>query len=151
MSSQVASLFKPTSKGGNGEPSSNNVPQATGQPLTYAEFIVQSKTKATQGNPHRPKTEDVPPKSGSSTELSTEFGKPQTRTRENEGPGPTKAASQTTAVTERQEEHLAEEKKAKEGQSTEELSVASHLSGSGNSIIVSPRQVRAVLCIRIVE
>ncbi|XP_036430307.1 DNA excision repair protein ERCC-1 [Colossoma macropomum] len=147
--SPVASLFKPSSKEGHGETSStHNAPQAAGQPLSYAEFIVQSKSRGAANGPktqdgHRDagKRVDMPPKCESVTKSSTDFGKPQTRISEREGPGPTKAALETTTVSEIQKEGLAGgEKKKEEGQSTEELSVASHLLGSGNSIIVSPRQ-----------
>ncbi|KAL6485030.1 hypothetical protein MHYP_G00070750 [Metynnis hypsauchen] len=147
--SPVASLFKPSSKGDHGETSStHNAPQAAGQPLSYAEFIVHSKSR---GAAKGPKTQDaprdagkkvdMPPECESVTKSSTDFGQPQTRTSEHEGLAPTKAALETTAVSEMQKEGLeGGEKKKEEGQSTEKLSVTPHLLGSGNSIIVSPRQ-----------
>ncbi|KAI4879230.1 hypothetical protein NFI96_012110 [Prochilodus magdalenae] len=149
--SPVASLFKPSSKEGHGESSStHSAPQAADQPLSYAEFIVQSKTR---GALHGLKTQDghqdtgtrvdMPPKSEPVTKPpapSTALDKPQPGISKHEGPELTKAAVEITAVSEMQQESLAGEKKKDGGQSTVELSVAPHLLGSGNSIIVSPRQ-----------
>ncbi|KAL7865976.1 hypothetical protein SRHO_G00112230 [Serrasalmus rhombeus] len=145
--SPVASLFKPSSKGGHGETSStHSAPQAAGQPLSYAEFIVHSKSRGAAKGPNTQdaprdagKKVNMPPKCESVTKSSTDFGQPQTRTSEHEGPGPSKV--ETTAVSKMQKEVLEEgEKKKEEGQGPEELRVTPHLLGSGNSIIVSPRQ-----------
>ncbi|XP_066542625.1 DNA excision repair protein ERCC-1 [Hoplias malabaricus] len=144
----VASLFKPSSKRGQGETSSTDTaPQSAGQPLSYAEFVVQSKSKgATQGSKtqdgHKDAGQrvDVPPKIGSVTKPSTDILKPLTRKGENERPGPSNVVSETTAVSERPEEDLAGKKKREEDQSTDEHCVNPHLLGSGSSIIVSPRQ-----------
>ncbi|XP_072542446.1 DNA excision repair protein ERCC-1 [Salminus brasiliensis] len=140
--SPVAPLFKPSSKVGPGETSSTQTaPQAAGQPLSYAEFIVQSKSRAARGPETQDGHRDAGSKCESVTKPSTDLGKPQAGTREKETPEPMAAAAlETAAVSEKQEEQLSGEKKTGEGQNTEELIVTPHLLGSGSSIIVSPRQ-----------
>ncbi|XP_065107881.1 DNA excision repair protein ERCC-1 isoform X1 [Paramisgurnus dabryanus] len=130
--SPVASLFK--TKDGNVEISSaQSAPTAPGQPLSYADFIVQNKNRTIQGAAHGSEkhtsgaqntNNDPAGKSclstagiESVTKTSTDSGKPETV---QQGPAevPTK----------------------EDGQSSESCVIAPHLLGSGNSIIVSPRQ-----------
>lgn len=122
---QVASLFK--TKAGHEETSSaQNAPSAPGQPLSYAEFVVQSKNKGLQGaEKHTSAAKNAAGQSSvksaaseTVTKTSTDLEKPETV---QQGPAevPTK----------------------EEGQSSESCVIAPHLLGSGNSIIVSPRQV----------
>ncbi len=129
--SQVASLFK--AKDGQVETSSaQSAPPAPGQPLSYAEFVVQSKNRALQGAAHGPEKQSRNDAAGQSSvntagsELvstsSTDSGKPET---EQQGPAKVPTEDQTK----------------EEGQSSESCIIPPHLLGSGNSIIVSPRQV----------
>ncbi|XP_026768979.3 DNA excision repair protein ERCC-1 [Pangasianodon hypophthalmus] len=151
--SPVASLFKPSSKGGNAETSTtHSAPQAGGQPLSYAEFVVQSKSRAKERP--GPQTGDLPQDvlraagqrsdvaldCGSVTKPSTDAGKTQTSTKGRRSPEPTIARSETSAVPGRLEEDLGQGQKMDEDQSTEECTVTPQAIGSGNSIIVSPRQ-----------
>lgn len=126
--SQVASLFK--AKDGQGEAST--VPDP-GQPLSYAEFVVQSKNRGLQGAAHGSEKQISAAQcrndaagqnsvntagSGSVSTSFTDSGKPET---EQQGPAEVPTEDQTK----------------EEGQSF----IPPHLLGSGNSIIVSPRQV----------
>lgn len=127
--SPVASLFK--TKGGHLETSSaQSAPPAPGEPLSYAEFIVQSKNKGAGQDPEKHtsaaqnrNTDAACQSSGRSavsesvTKTSTDLGKPETVQQ-----GPAEVPTQ------------------EEGQSSESCVIGPHLLGSGNSIIVSPRQ-----------
>uniref|UniRef100_A0A671NDK3 Excision repair cross-complementation group 1 n=1 Tax=Sinocyclocheilus anshuiensis TaxID=1608454 RepID=A0A671NDK3_9TELE len=127
---QVASLFK--AKDGQVETSSaQSAPPASGQSLSYAEFVVQSKNRALQGAAHGPEKQSrsdaagqssvYTAGSGSVSTSSTDSGIPET---EQQGP-----------------EKVPTEDQTKEGsQSSESCIIPPHLFGSGNSIIVSPRQ-----------
>jgi len=130
--SQVASLFKTK----DGQVEASTVP-APGQPLSYAEFVVQSKNKGLQGAAHGSEKQisaaqcrnDAAGQSsvntGGSASVTTSFtdsGKPET---EQQGPA----------------EEPTEDQTKEEGQSLENRIIPPHLLGSGNSIIVSPRQV----------
>ncbi|XP_058249568.1 DNA excision repair protein ERCC-1 [Hemibagrus wyckioides] len=148
--SPVASLFKPSSKRSNDETSTTHgAPQVGGQPLSYAEFVVQSKSRAKEESGHGPQTgENIPAgqrsdcalECGSITKPSTDAGKTQTSTKEKGSPVPAIAGSETSVIPGRLEEDLAPGQKMDEGQSTEERTVVTPALGSGNSIIVSPRQ-----------
>lgn len=140
----VTSLFKPSSKGGQGETSSTQTaPQTTGQPLSYAEFIVQSKSRGPQtaapGLETQGGSRDLGSRCESVTKPSTHPGKPPAGTNEKEVSEPSAAAPAAAPEPERQEEDLSEEKKKEEGGNAQ-LTVTPHQLGSGNSIIVSPRQ-----------
>lgn len=149
---QVTSLFKPSSKRSNDETSTTHgAPQAGGQPLSYAEFVVQSKSRAKEKSGHGPQTgENMPAgqrtdcglECGSITKPSTDTGKTQTSTKEKGSPVPAIAGSESSVPPGRLEEDLAPGQKMDEGQSTEERTVVTPAIGSGNSIIVSPRQVQ---------
>uniref|UniRef100_A0A673MQT8 Excision repair cross-complementation group 1 n=1 Tax=Sinocyclocheilus rhinocerous TaxID=307959 RepID=A0A673MQT8_9TELE len=127
---QVASLFK--AKDGQVETSSaQSAPPASGQPLSYAEFVVQSKNRALQGAAHgqtiRARSDAAGQSSvytagsGSVSTSSTASGKPEA---EQQGPEKVPTEDQTK----------------EESQSSESCIIPPHLFGSGNSIIVSPRQ-----------
>lgn len=127
---QVTSLFK--AKDGHVETSSaQSAPPAPGQPLSYAEFVVQSKNRALQGAAHGPEKQSRNDAAGQSTvntadsgsvsSSCTNSGKPETELQ-----GPAKV--------------LTEDQTKEEGQSSESCIIPPHLLGSGNSIIVSPRQ-----------
>ncbi|XP_076857765.1 DNA excision repair protein ERCC-1 [Brachyhypopomus gauderio] len=145
----VASLFKPSSKIVQEETSSTpSAPQTAGQPLSYAEFIVQNKSRGALEGAHRKKSADplqtarqhtgaVLPTCESVPEAPTDAEKPQAGTSGEEGPAT--VASEMPRDPGRQEEDLGGVKE-NEGQSTEERNSMAHLLGSGNSIIVSPRQ-----------
>lgn len=150
MSTQVVSLFKPSSKSGSAETSTTHrAPRGTSQPLSYAEFVVQSKTRADERPGHGPQTGDLPQdvlratgqtsdmtrKCGSLNRLSTDAGKTPE-------PALPIAGSESSAVPGRLEEDLGQGQKSDEGQSTEERTVNQSAVGSGTSIIVSPRQVQ---------
>lgn len=155
---QVASLFKPSSKRANAETSTTqSAPQAGGQPLSYAEFVVQSKSRAKEQSGQGPHTGDLPRdvlraagqrseiavESRSVTKPPTDAGKTWTSTRGRESPEPAGAGSENSAVAEGlQEEDLAQGQKTNEGERTEERTVMPPAMGSGSSIIVSPRQVQ---------
>ncbi|XP_022536368.1 DNA excision repair protein ERCC-1 isoform X1 [Astyanax mexicanus] len=150
VSKPVTSLFKPSSKGVQGETSSaQTAPQTTGQPLSYAEFIVQSRSRGAQTAAPGLETQDGCRDLGSSresvTKPSAHPGKPPAGRSEKEVSEPPAAsvtpaaAPDPTVVSERQEEDLSEEKRKEEGQNAQ-LTVTPHQLGSGNSIIVSPRQ-----------
>lgn len=154
---QVASLFKPSSGLGKAETSTtHSAPRTAGQPLSYAEFIVQSKSRAKERPGDGPQTGDLPqdvlraagPRSdislecGSVTKPSTDAGETRTSTVERGSPEPTIARSETSALPGRPEEDVGQGQKMDEGQSTEERTVLPLAVGSGNSIIVSPRQVQ---------
>uniref|UniRef100_A0A671NG75 DNA excision repair protein ERCC-1 n=1 Tax=Sinocyclocheilus anshuiensis TaxID=1608454 RepID=A0A671NG75_9TELE len=131
----VTSLFK--AKDGQVEtPSAQSAPPAPGQPLSYAEFVVQSKNRALQGAAHGPEKQSRNDAAGQSSAntadsgsvstsvdqlVSTDSGKPET---EQQGPAKVQTEDQTK----------------EEGQSSESCIIPTHLLGSGNSIIVSPRQ-----------
>ncbi|XP_059417221.1 DNA excision repair protein ERCC-1 [Carassius carassius] len=126
----VTSLFK--AKDGQVEtPSAQSASPAPGQPLSYAEFVVQSKNRALQGAAHGPEKQSRNDAAGQSSvntadsgSVSTSYtgsGKPET-----EELGPAKV--------------LTEDQMKEEGQSSESCIIPPHLLGSGNSIIVSPRQ-----------
>ncbi|KAK1797791.1 hypothetical protein P4O66_008153, partial [Electrophorus voltai] len=131
----VASLFKPSSKADQGESlSTHSAPQTAGLPLTYAEFIVKSKTRGALEGAHGERSADPPqtvvrhsgvggPTCETIPKRPAVLRTPQAEAGEKDGPTP---------VSERQEED--------EGQSTEACSSTAHLLGSGNGIIVSPRQ-----------
>lgn len=129
----MASLFK--TKGGHVETSSaQSAPPAPGEPLSYAEFVVKSKNKGLQGagqdpekqtsaaqnrNPDAAGQSNVEPAvSESVTKPSTDLEKPETVQQ-----GPSEVLTRG------------------EGPSSESCVIGPHLLGSGNSIIVSPRQV----------
>ncbi|XP_048049855.1 DNA excision repair protein ERCC-1 [Megalobrama amblycephala] len=129
--SPVASLFKAK----DGQVEASSVP-ASGQPLSYAEFVVQSKNRVLQGAAHGPEKQISPAQSrndaagqssvntAGSGSVSTSFtdsgNKPET-----EQQGPAEVPTDQTK---------------EEGQSLESCIIPPHLLGSGNSIIVSPRQ-----------
>ncbi|XP_026997604.1 DNA excision repair protein ERCC-1 [Tachysurus fulvidraco] len=154
--SPVRSLFKPSSKRGNDETSTtHSAPQAGGQPLSYAEFVVQSKNRDKEKSGPESETgeailQDVLKAAGqrsgsalecgSITKLSTDAGKAQTSTKGSRSPVPNVAGSETSLPPGRLEDDLAPGQKMKEGQSGEERTVVTPAIGSGNSIIVSPRQ-----------
>uniref|UniRef100_A0A672SVG3 Excision repair cross-complementation group 1 n=1 Tax=Sinocyclocheilus grahami TaxID=75366 RepID=A0A672SVG3_SINGR len=129
--SLLASLFK--AKDVQVETSSaQSAPPASGQPLSYAEFfVVQSKNRALQGAAHGPEKQsrsDVAGQtsvytagSGSVSTSFTDSGIPET---EQQGPEKVPTEDQTK----------------EESQSSESCIIPPHLFGSGNSIIVSPRQ-----------
>lgn len=128
--SPVTSLFK--AKDGQVENSSApSAPPAPGQPLSYAEFVVQSKNRALQGAAHGPEKQSRSDAAGQSnvntagiasvSTSSTDSGKPET---EQQGP----------------EEVPTDDQTKEESQSSESCIIPPHLLGSGNSIIVSPRQ-----------
>lgn len=128
---QVASLFKAK----DGQVEASSVPAA---PLSYAEFVVQSKNRGLQGAAHGSEKQisaaqsrnDAAGQSSVNTagsgSVSTSFtdsgNKPET---EQQGPAEVPTEDQTK----------------EEGQSLESCIIPPHLLGSGNSIIVSPRQV----------
>ncbi|KAK7154281.1 hypothetical protein R3I94_007587 [Phoxinus phoxinus] len=129
--SPVASLFKAK----DGQVEASTVP-APAQPLSYAEFVVQSKNRGLQGAAHgsekqisaaQCRNDDAGQSSvntAGSSSVSTSFtdsGKPET---EQQGPA----------------EVPTEDHSKEEGQSLESRIIPPHLLGSGNSIIVSPRQ-----------
>ncbi|XDV30314.1 hypothetical protein PO909_033258 [Leuciscus waleckii] len=129
--SQVASLFKAK----DGQVEASTVP-APGQPLSYAEFVVQSKNRGLQGAAHGSEKQISAAQcrndaagqssvntagSGSVSTSFTDSGKPET---EQQGPAEVPTEDQTK----------------EEGQSLESRIIPPHLLGSGNSIIVSPRQ-----------
>lgn len=127
----MTSLFK--AKDGQVETSSaQSAPPAPGQPLSYAEFVVQTKNRALQGAAHGPEKQSRNDAAGQSSvntagsrsvsTSSTDSGKPET---EQQAPAKVSTEDQTK----------------EEGQSSESCIVPPHLLGSGNSIIVSPRQV----------
>lgn len=151
MPTQVASLFKPSSKKPSAETSTtHSAPQAGGQPLSYAEFVVQSKSRAKERpgdlpqDVHRAAEQrsDTALECGSVTKPSTDAGKAQTSTKERMSPEPTIAGSETSAVPGRLEEDVGQGQKMDEGHSTEKGIVMPPAIGSGSSIIVSPRQVQ---------
>ncbi|XP_043103976.1 DNA excision repair protein ERCC-1 [Puntigrus tetrazona] len=128
--SLVTSLFK--AKDGQAETSSaQNALPAPGQPLSYADFVVQNKNRALQGAAHVPEKQsrsDAAAQSnvntadsGSVSTSSTDSGKPETEQR-------------------RPEKVPTEDQTKEESQSSESCIIPPHLLGSGNSIIVSPRQ-----------
>jgi len=127
--SQVASLFKTK----DGQVEASTVP-APGQPLSYAEFVVQSKNKGLQGAAH-----------GSEKQISAAQCRNDAAGQSSVNTGG--SASVTTSFTdsgkpETEQQGPAEEDQTKEeGQSLENRIIPPHLLGSGNSIIVSPRQV----------
>ncbi len=134
----MTSLFK--AKDGQVENSSApSAPPAPGQPLSYAEFVVQSKNRALQGAAHGPEKQSRSDAAGQSnvntagiasvSTSSTDSGKPET---EQQGP----------------EEVPTDDQTKEESQSSESCIIPPHLLGSGNSIIVSPRQVCTVCSIR---
>ncbi|KAI5106934.1 DNA excision repair protein ERCC-1, partial [Silurus meridionalis] len=147
----VASLFKPSSERGNAETlTTQSEPQAGGQPLSYADFIVQSKNRAKDRPGHAPQTEDpsqdvlrtAGQRSGITLErgsFTTDAGKTQTNTKARGSPEPT-VGSETSVVPRSLEENLIPGQQADEGKNTEERTVLPQAIGSGNSIIVSPRQ-----------
>lgn len=153
MPTQVASLFKPTSKRDNAEiATTHNAPQAGGQPLSYAEFIVQSKNRAKEKPDHRPPfgdlAQDVFRAAGKRSEIvsecesvansSTDTWKSRTKDRD---PEAVKARSEKSEGPGSLDEDLEQGQKMDESQSSEERPVIAQAVGSGNSIIVSPRQV----------
>lgn len=158
MPVQVASLFKPSSKRGNAETwTTQSAPQAGGQPLSYAEFVVQNKSRAKEPSGQGPQTGDLPQdvlraagqrseiavESGSVTKPPTDAGNTQTSTRERESPESAGAGSENSAVAEGlKEADQAQGQKTNEGERTEERTVMPPVMGSGSSIIVSPRQVQ---------
>lgn len=148
----MASLFKPSSKKPSAETSTtHSAPQAGGQPLSYAEFVVQSKSRAKERprgdlpqDVHRAARQrsDISLECGSVTKPSTDAGKTQTSTKEKISPEPTIVGSETSAVPGSLEKDLGQGHKMDEGHSTEERIVMPSAIGSGNSIVVSPRQVQ---------
>lgn len=130
---QVASLFKAK----DGQVEASSVP-APGQPLSYAEFVVQSKNRGLQGPAHGSEKQisaaqsrnDAAGQSSVNTagsgSISTSFTDSGEKNKtEQQGPAEVPTEDQTK----------------EEGQSLESCIIPPHLLGSGNSIIVSPRQV----------
>lgn len=142
---QVASLFKPSSRKDSADVlTTHNAQKDGGQPLSYAEFVVQSKNKANERSGHGPQTGDVRPVGQRSDECRL-IAAPSTdaaREMERQSLEPTISGSETSAVPGRPEENLVQGQKMDEGQSTEERTLLAPAVGSGNSIIVSPRQVK---------
>ncbi|KAF5903105.1 DNA excision repair protein ERCC-1, partial [Clarias magur] len=144
----VASLFKPSSRRDGADIlTTHNAPKDGGQPLSYAEFVVQSKNRAKEQPGHGPQTGDLPKdvlraagqrsdECGSVAAPSTDAG----RDTERQSSEPTITGSETSAVPGNLKKNLLQGQKMDEGQSTEERSVLTPAVGSGNSIIVSPRQ-----------
>ncbi|KAK6315464.1 hypothetical protein J4Q44_G00149930 [Coregonus suidteri] len=167
----VKPLFQPSSKAGQSASSSSSsttsettaqpAPQSAGQPLSYAEFIVQSKGHAA---PPLPRVPSAPQRVGQSrvdagTGIETGTGslkqgpsqgvqggpdvtsceRPQDQAQGTECPG----SGGPPRVTEGEEgQRAGTEQKQEEGQGAEGSKVLGHPKpvGSGNSIIVSPRQ-----------
>lgn len=100
---------------------------------------MQSKRRAKEKPGNGPQAvEHMPHSSGQTSESALKCDsvkKPST------DPGPKTAGSETTAIPGRLED-LALGQKIHEGQSTDERTVVTPAAGSGNSIIVSPRQVQ---------
>ncbi|KAK2904912.1 hypothetical protein QQF64_033069 [Cirrhinus molitorella] len=122
--SPVTSLFK--AKDGHVETSSaQSAPLAPGQPLSYAEFVVHSKNKAPQGAAHGPEKQSRNDAAGQSSVNMVSTSSTDSEKSETEQQGPAKVPT---------------EDQAKEESQSSESIIAPHLLGSGNSIIVSPRQ-----------
>lgn len=148
---QVSSLFKPSSERDNRETTTTHTaPQAGGQPISYAEFIVQSKSRAKENPGHGPQSVDLPQEvfsaTGQRSDLALEcesITNPSTDTcktsTKESNPDEVKAGSKKSGCL---DDVLEQGQKTDEGQSTEERPVIPQAVGSGNSIIVSPRQVQ---------
>lgn len=129
---QVASLFK--TKGSHVETSSaQSAPPAPGQPLSYAEFVVQSKNKGLQETALGPQTH--------TSADETAAGQSSLKSAVSELESRTSTDLEKPATL---QQGPAEVPTKEEGQSSESCVIAPHLLGSGNSIIVSPRQVYTV-------
>lgn len=124
------SLFK--SKNDNAEASS--VP-APGQPLSYAEFVVQNKHKGHQGAHGSEK------QTSAAQSRNDALGQSSANIAGSESVNTSSTGSENPE-TEQQgpSEGSTEDQTKGEGQSSESFVVPPHLLGSGNSIIVSPRQ-----------
>ncbi|XP_056610805.1 DNA excision repair protein ERCC-1 [Triplophysa dalaica] len=125
--SPVASLFK--TKGSHVETSAQSAPPAPGQPRSYAEFVVQSKNKGLQETALGPQTHTSADETAAGqSSLKSTVSELETRT------------STDLEKPETLQQGPAEVPTKEEGQSSESCVIAPHLLGSGNSIIVSPRQ-----------
>ncbi|XP_030642347.1 DNA excision repair protein ERCC-1 [Chanos chanos] len=154
----VTSLFKSSSKESQGETSSTqSAPQPIGQPLSYAEFVIQSKNhkasapasgserqktvKGNSGEHGGRQTGDKPGARVGDVMSSAVPENPRIKTGNCEGLGSGDAVATTAGASEQHGQDVEEQLKKDEGQSSEgKGSVAPHLLGSGSSIIVSPRQ-----------
>uniref|UniRef100_A0A9J8CQC0 ERCC1-like central domain-containing protein n=2 Tax=Cyprinus carpio carpio TaxID=630221 RepID=A0A9J8CQC0_CYPCA len=101
------------------------------QPLSYAEFVVQSKNRALQGAAFGPEKQSRSDAAGQSSVNTAGSGSVSTSSTDSEKPeteqqGPEKVPT--------------EDQTKEESQSSESCIIPPHLLGSGNSIIVSPRQ-----------
>uniref|UniRef100_A0A8C1JMZ9 Excision repair cross-complementation group 1 n=1 Tax=Cyprinus carpio TaxID=7962 RepID=A0A8C1JMZ9_CYPCA len=112
---QVASLFK----------------AKDGQPLSYAEFVVQSKNRALQGPAHGPEKQSRSDAAGQSSVNTAGSGSVSTSSTDSEKLETEQQGSEKVPT---------EDQTKEESQSSESCIIPPHLLGSGNSIIVSPRQ-----------
>ncbi|TSU62992.1 DNA excision repair protein ERCC-1 [Bagarius yarrelli] len=134
---QITSLFQPFSKRGTDDTSTTqSAPQAVGQPLSYAEFAVQSKSRAEERPADGAEKEQHIPQGALECDSATKPSNTQTSTEEPGHPELTAAGSELPVLSVRLEEDLATGQKGDGGQSA----LITPPTGSGNSIIVSPRQ-----------
>ncbi|XP_051565884.1 DNA excision repair protein ERCC-1-like isoform X2 [Myxocyprinus asiaticus] len=133
--SPVAPLFK--AKDGQVEASSaQSAPPAPGQLLSYAEFIVQTKNRGQQGTAHGPEKQ-------TSAAQSRNYAAVQS-SGNTVGIGSVGNSSSVSGKPENEQQEPSEvptiEQSKEDGQCSESCVISPHVIGSGNSIIVSPRQ-----------
>ncbi|XP_052379017.1 DNA excision repair protein ERCC-1 [Oncorhynchus keta] len=171
----VKPLFQPSSKAGQSASSSSSSsssssttsetkaqpapPSSAGQPLSYAEFIVQSKGHAPQRVPSAPQRVELSrAAAGTGTGIDTDTGSLKQGPSQGAQGGPDVTSSSSSVGCERpraqgtkdpgsggegeEGQRAGTEQKQGEGQGSEGSNILSHPKpvGSGNSIIVSPRQ-----------
>ncbi|XP_070296480.1 DNA excision repair protein ERCC-1 [Salvelinus sp. IW2-2015] len=171
----VKPLFQPSSKAGQSAAASSSsttsettaqpAPPSAGQPLSYAEFIVQSKGHAPPRVPSAPQRVGVSRvAAGTGTGIDTETGSLKQGLSQGAQGGPDVLSSSSSVgcerpqdqaqgtkdlgsggppgVTEGEGQRAGTEQKQGEGQGSEGSNILGHPKpvGSGNSIIVSPRQ-----------
>ncbi|KAM9484639.1 DNA excision repair protein ERCC-1 [Salvelinus alpinus] len=171
----VKPLFQPSSKAGQSAAASSSsttsettaqpAPSSAGQPLSYAEFIVQSKGHAPPRVPSAPQRVGVSRvAAGTGTGIDTETGSLKEGLSQGAQGGPDVLSSSSSVgcerpqnqaqgtkdlgsggppgVTEGEGQRAGTEQKQGEGQGSEGSNILGHPKpvGSGNSIIVSPRQ-----------
>ncbi|XP_055766397.1 DNA excision repair protein ERCC-1 [Salvelinus fontinalis] len=170
----VKPLFQPSSKAGQSAAASSSTtsettaqpaPPSAGQPLSYAEFIVQSKGHAPPRVPSAPQRVGVSRvAAGTGTGIDTETGSLKEGLSQGAQGGPDVLSSSSSVrcerpqdqaqgtkdlgsggppgVTEGEGQRAGTEQKQGEGQGSEGSNILGHPKpvGSGNSIIVSPRQ-----------
>ncbi|XP_071197629.1 DNA excision repair protein ERCC-1 [Salvelinus alpinus] len=166
----VKPLFQPSSKAGQSAAASSSTtsettaqpaPPSAGQPLSYAEFIVQSKGHAPPGVPSAPQRVGVS-RVAAGTGIDTETGSLKQAPSQGAQGGPDVLSSSSSVGCERPQDQAqgtkdlgsggppgvtegqraGTEQKQGEGQGSEGSNILGHSKpvGSGNSIIVSPRQ-----------